>query len=383
MTEKIDLAFVDRADIKQYIGPPSLNGIYSIYLSCLEELMKVRRQPTAWICIPITWLQCPLMASLAVYFSQNLPFFFFFLKEKHSMKFQQSSNFNTLLRSSPLPVLFHIGRHWQMSQGTNLRVFIPCSVKSSTHGSSCSPSLSWRRWGSLRVRCLNTACTWGTSLCECIRLLCVRVCVEQHSHCWQPAAHGPSFCVCRKSKGLSGRALRKLPFLAHALFVKVKPLPLGSHCAHKQEHSLGFFPTAFFLLTVTLFYAFGPQAPTVVLAHFLSALDRAVDKQKQERSDLVNGVWTWWNCPKAEWLRDCSVNDLFTARGTTSASVNGSVDSVSWFGKTRLAEIGRVKKVTNTAVCVQVERLVPRAATVTFASLVEVFLPKVSILVCC
>lgn len=43
VTEKIDLAFVDRADIKQYIGPPSVNGIYSIYLSCLEELMKVTR----------------------------------------------------------------------------------------------------------------------------------------------------------------------------------------------------------------------------------------------------------------------------------------------------------------------------------------------------
>ena len=27
--------------------------------------------------------------------------------------------------------------------------------------------------------------------------------------------------VSRKSKGLSGRALRKLPFLTHALFVKV------------------------------------------------------------------------------------------------------------------------------------------------------------------
>ena len=42
VTEKIDLAFVDRADIKQYIGPPSEQGIYNIYLSCLEELMKVR-----------------------------------------------------------------------------------------------------------------------------------------------------------------------------------------------------------------------------------------------------------------------------------------------------------------------------------------------------
>lgn len=45
VTEKIDLAFVDRADIKQYIGPPSEKGIYNIYLSCLEELMKVIEQP--------------------------------------------------------------------------------------------------------------------------------------------------------------------------------------------------------------------------------------------------------------------------------------------------------------------------------------------------
>ncbi|KFP33020.1 Pachytene checkpoint protein 2 [Colius striatus] len=40
ITEKIDMAFVDRADIKQYIGPPSIAAIFRIYLSCLEELMK-------------------------------------------------------------------------------------------------------------------------------------------------------------------------------------------------------------------------------------------------------------------------------------------------------------------------------------------------------
>ncbi|KAK3515793.1 hypothetical protein QTP70_032939 [Hemibagrus guttatus] len=40
VTEKIDLAFVDRADIKQYIGLPSPPAIFNIYLSCLEELMK-------------------------------------------------------------------------------------------------------------------------------------------------------------------------------------------------------------------------------------------------------------------------------------------------------------------------------------------------------
>ncbi|MEE6520122.1 hypothetical protein FKM82_017922 [Ascaphus truei] len=40
ITEKIDMAFVDRADIKQYIGPPSAAAIFKIYLSCVEELMK-------------------------------------------------------------------------------------------------------------------------------------------------------------------------------------------------------------------------------------------------------------------------------------------------------------------------------------------------------
>ncbi|KAL4234081.1 Pachytene checkpoint protein 2 [Mactra antiquata] len=41
VTGAIDLAFVDRADIKQYIGPPSPTAIYSIYRSCIQELIKV------------------------------------------------------------------------------------------------------------------------------------------------------------------------------------------------------------------------------------------------------------------------------------------------------------------------------------------------------
>ncbi|XP_004698469.2 pachytene checkpoint protein 2 homolog [Echinops telfairi] len=40
ITERIDVAFVDRADIKQYIGPPSAAAIFKIYFSCLEELMR-------------------------------------------------------------------------------------------------------------------------------------------------------------------------------------------------------------------------------------------------------------------------------------------------------------------------------------------------------
>ncbi|KAI3360466.1 hypothetical protein L3Q82_002362 [Scortum barcoo] len=131
VTEKIDLAFVDRADIKQYIGPPSEKGIYNIYLSCLEELMK-----------------CQI-----IYPRQQL----FTMFELETMGFAESE----------------VSEH------------------------------------SLKLR-----------------------------------------NIALKSKGLSGRALRKLPFLAHALFVKT---------------------------------------PTVTLERFLGAMDRAVDKQKEEKANLVNG----------------------------------------------------------------------------------------------
>ncbi|XP_015113222.1 pachytene checkpoint protein 2 homolog [Diachasma alloeum] len=40
VTEAIDLAFVDRADIKQFIGHPEPKAIYQIYSSCLKELMR-------------------------------------------------------------------------------------------------------------------------------------------------------------------------------------------------------------------------------------------------------------------------------------------------------------------------------------------------------
>lgn len=41
VTEAIDLAFVDRADIKQYIGPPPVAGIFKILTSCIVELNRV------------------------------------------------------------------------------------------------------------------------------------------------------------------------------------------------------------------------------------------------------------------------------------------------------------------------------------------------------
>ncbi|KAM9724054.1 pachytene checkpoint protein 2 homolog isoform 1-T2 [Menidia menidia] len=132
VTDKIDLAFVDRADIKQYIGPPSEKGIYNIYLSCLEELMK-----------------CQI-----IYPRQQL----FTMYELETMGFAKSE----------------VSEH------------------------------------SLNLR-----------------------------------------SIALKSRGLSGRALRKLPFLAHALFVK---------------------------------------APSVTLERFLEGLSQTVDKQREEKADLVNSI---------------------------------------------------------------------------------------------
>ena len=41
VTEAIDVAFIDRADIRQFIGFPSEQAIYKIYSSCIKELMRV------------------------------------------------------------------------------------------------------------------------------------------------------------------------------------------------------------------------------------------------------------------------------------------------------------------------------------------------------
>ncbi|KAG9284286.1 hypothetical protein G9A89_002096 [Geosiphon pyriformis] len=41
ITEAIDIAFIDRADIKQYIGLPSPKAIYAILSSCIQELIRV------------------------------------------------------------------------------------------------------------------------------------------------------------------------------------------------------------------------------------------------------------------------------------------------------------------------------------------------------
>ncbi|XP_078172970.1 pachytene checkpoint-like protein isoform X1 [Carex rostrata] len=41
ITTAIDIAFVDRADIKAYVGPPTLQARYEILRSCVHELLRV------------------------------------------------------------------------------------------------------------------------------------------------------------------------------------------------------------------------------------------------------------------------------------------------------------------------------------------------------
>lgn len=41
ITGAIDIAFLDRADLKLYVGPPSLTGRYNVLAGCIEELARV------------------------------------------------------------------------------------------------------------------------------------------------------------------------------------------------------------------------------------------------------------------------------------------------------------------------------------------------------
>lgn len=81
-----------------------------------------------------------------------------------------------------------------------------------------------------------------------------------------------------KSKGLSGRSLRKLPFLAHALFVKV-----NIYSCPKENNGKTW-------RVVLQMQCICLQTMTVTLAQFLEAMDRAVDTQKEEKANLVNCI---------------------------------------------------------------------------------------------
>jgi len=42
LTGAIDAAFIDRADIKQYVGPPGVSARYEILASCVAELRRAK-----------------------------------------------------------------------------------------------------------------------------------------------------------------------------------------------------------------------------------------------------------------------------------------------------------------------------------------------------
>lgn len=48
LTATIDFAFIDRADLKQFIGEPSAEAIYEIYLMAINELILVS---TVCVCV--------------------------------------------------------------------------------------------------------------------------------------------------------------------------------------------------------------------------------------------------------------------------------------------------------------------------------------------
>eukprot|EP00884_Botryococcus_braunii_P000790 jgi/Botrbrau1/10711/Bobra.357_1s0013.1 len=64
ITEAIDLAFVDRADIKVYIGPPGLEARYEILRTCFQELQRVGIvEPKCPTCSPFASLPTEGMCS--------------------------------------------------------------------------------------------------------------------------------------------------------------------------------------------------------------------------------------------------------------------------------------------------------------------------------
>ncbi|XP_069700266.1 pachytene checkpoint protein 2 homolog [Periplaneta americana] len=73
ITNAIDVAFVDRADIKQYIGPPSVYAIYKIYQSCILELKRTGIVTSIDDIVPLKFLQLsPMPENSAMQLSVRL-----------------------------------------------------------------------------------------------------------------------------------------------------------------------------------------------------------------------------------------------------------------------------------------------------------------------
>ncbi|KAL5718094.1 hypothetical protein ACHQM5_011033 [Ranunculus cassubicifolius] len=52
ITAAIDVAFVDRADIKAYVGPPTVQARYEILRSCIQELIRTGIVTQDHLCLP-------------------------------------------------------------------------------------------------------------------------------------------------------------------------------------------------------------------------------------------------------------------------------------------------------------------------------------------
>lgn len=101
------------------------------------------------------------------------------------------------------------------------------------------------------------------------RYECVYVCSVDHAVLMRFL-----FFSGRKSEGLSGRTLRKLPFLAHTLVAHVSPLLfINASSLPLSGHSI-YMPSLL-------------QQTTLSMDQFLHALEEAVAMQFAEREDLA------------------------------------------------------------------------------------------------
>lgn len=49
-----DIAFIDRADIKAYVGPPTIQARYEILRTCLQELLRTGIVSNFLVCVCLT-----------------------------------------------------------------------------------------------------------------------------------------------------------------------------------------------------------------------------------------------------------------------------------------------------------------------------------------
>jgi energy-coupling factor transporter ATP-binding protein EcfA2 len=193
ITEAIDAAFVDRADLKMFVPPPGVSARYEVLRSCVQELARkgIVRADSWHAALPSSSSSAaPLegRTDLAVpAFSSPLP------------------PFQELLRAVP-PSAFHDAREQLERPGQGVW---PATVSNedSTAAASTTKSLV-------------------QSTAEGRHEAAVLLTATAHSA-------GPAWDLLRAAChacGLSGRALRKLPFVAHAARVHRPVCSLQEYC---------------------------------------------------------------------------------------------------------------------------------------------------------